>query len=140
MSKVVALDLGTKRVGVAVSDRSRTIAFPRPHLSRTGDSTRDLEALVTLVLDEGAEVVVVGMPIALDGSKGPSARVVGDEIEMLQGALEPHGVKVIGVDERFTTKEASAALREAGLDLRTQRSKIDSAAATILLEYWLALS
>ena len=71
---MLGLDLGTKRIGVAISDRSGTLASPLVVLPRSGDRRRDHEAIRKLVEDEEAEAVVVGLPLSLDGSVGRGRR------------------------------------------------------------------
>jgi len=71
--RVLALDLGTKRIGVAVSDPSGTLASPRTVVTRTGDPAHDHRRIAALVADEGAELVLVGLPLSLDGTAGKLA-------------------------------------------------------------------
>jgi putative holliday junction resolvase len=132
--RVLAVDPGTVRVGVSVSDSERTMAFPRPALE-ADDAL--LDALAAMVEEEDVVSVVVGLPRSLDGSEGPAAA----RSRMLADALRhrlPAEVEVVLVDERLTTVEAAASLRRAGQDARRARGSIDSAAATVLLESWLA--
>jgi len=135
--RVLALDLGSRRIGVAVSDAGRSMAFPRPFVARRGDPGADLEAVVALVADAEAAVVVVGLPLSLDGSEGPAARSARDEAARLAEALGGRGVAVETFDERLTTVSAGSALRQAGVRTRDQRTAIDSAAAAVLLQAWL---
>jgi putative Holliday junction resolvase len=130
--RVLALDPGSSRVGVAVSDSARAMAFPRPAL----EAGERLTALVcALVEEEAATVVVVGLPKGLSGREGPAARSSRSLADELRGLLE---VPVVLHDERLTTVQASQALSDAGHDQRSQRRLVDSAAATVLLESWLA--
>lgn len=134
--RVVALDLGTRRIGVAVSDADRRLASPRPALARR-DPERDRAALRTVVEEVGARTVVVGLPRSLDGGLGPAARAVLDEVRALEVALEGTGVVVEAADERFTTRTATSRLAEAGVRGPRARQSVDSAAATVLLQAWL---
>ncbi|MGP8060658.1 MAG: Holliday junction resolvase RuvX [Acidimicrobiales bacterium] len=134
----VALDLGSRRIGVAVSDSAGTMAFPRPVIDRSGDPVRDHRAIVTVVDEEAAGVVVVGLPLSLDGRRGPAARAAASEAEVLAAELAGRGVRVETFDERFTTVSADAALAETGSSSRERRRSVDSAAAAVLLEAWLA--
>ncbi|MGH9088472.1 MAG: Holliday junction resolvase RuvX, partial [Acidimicrobiales bacterium] len=86
----------------------------------------------------GAVVVVVGLPLSLDGSEGPAARRAAEEAEELARRLSERGVRVETFDERFTTVTADAALVAAGRRPPDRRRTVDSAAATVLLEAWLA--
>lgn len=133
MSRVLALDLGSRRIGLALSDGRGTMAFPRPALTRQGDHGADHRAVRELVEETGAEVVVVGLPLSLDGRHGPAARAAAAEAAELEAALADLGVRVLTFDERLTTVSASAALAGAGKRGREQRRSVDSAAATVLL-------
>jgi putative Holliday junction resolvase len=134
--RVLALDLGTKRIGVAVSDSARTMAAPRPAVQRH-DPDADRAAVVALVGETGARAVVVGLPRSLDGRMGPAARAALDEVRALTDALAGTGVTVETLDERFTTVEATARLADAGKRGAEARAAVDSAAAAVLLQAWL---
>lgn len=129
--RVLGLDPGSTRVGVSVSDSQRTMAFPRPALVAGGGLVAQI---ATLVADEEATLVVVGLPRSLDGSDGPSARSARQLAAELTEVL---GVDVELFDERLTTVQAANALRAAGQSGRQARTSIDSAAATVLLEAWM---
>lgn len=133
--RVLALDLGSVRIGVAVSDPTGTLASPYEVLQRSGDRTRDHRRVVELVEECGAERVVVGLPLSLDGSTGPAARTVLEEVEQLRVALAP--VPVETFDERFTTVTAHQRLAAQGKRSRKRRGEVDRAAAAVLLEAWL---
>ena len=137
MSRAVGVDLGTRRIGVAVSDGSGAMAFPRPHIARSGDPAADRAAIAGVVDEVGAEVVVVGVPLSLSGARGSAALAAQEEAAELARVLEKRGVRVETVDERLTTVSAHAALAEAGKRSRARRSAVDSAAATVLLQGWL---
>ncbi|MEI8051192.1 MAG: Holliday junction resolvase RuvX [Actinomycetes bacterium] len=132
--RVVALDPGERRIGIAISDSSRTMALVRPALSVTD---RVVDDLVQLIDDECATCVVVGLPKALSGSEGSSAQKARVLAGALTDRLGPSSIEVVLHDERLTTVQASQTMRAAGKDSRAQRSSIDSAAAAILLEAWL---
>jgi putative Holliday junction resolvase len=132
--RVLALDLGTKRIGVAVSDPTGTLASPLEVLTRSGDRALDHQRIGQLVADTGAERVVVGLPLSLDGSIGPAAAAVLEEVHELAAAL---GVPVETYDERLTTVTADRALSERGLRAEARRRVVDKAAATVLLQAWL---
>jgi len=135
--RAVGIDLGTRRIGVAVSDSSGTLASPRTTVVRTGDDERDRAALVELALEEGAAVVVVGLPLSLDGRHGPAATAAEREAEALGSALAPHGVGVELFDERLTTVTAHQVLAEGGRGSRARRGVVDRSAAAVLLQSWL---
>ena len=138
MTRALALDLGTRRIGLAVSDGAGTMAFPRPAMLRQADHAADHDAVRRLVEETGAEVVVVGLPLSLNGKSGPAARAAAAEAAELEAVLAGAGVRVLTFDERLTTVSASGALSAAGKRARDQRESVDSAAATVLLEAWLA--
>jgi len=132
--RVLALDLGERRVGVAVSDATGTLASPRATLIRSGDRAADHRAVARLVAEEEVELVVVGWPRNMDGSEGPAARAAAAEAAVLAGLL---GVPVELSDERLSTVSAARALQAAGHDSRAQRLTIDQAAAAVILQAWL---
>jgi putative Holliday junction resolvase len=134
---VAALDLGTRRIGVAYSDSGRTLASPWGTIQRSGDATRDREAVVAAVRECEAGTVVVGLPLSLSGQAGPAARAALDETEALRVLLQPFGVSVETADERFTTIEAERGMRAAGRTGKAARQVVDSAAAMVLLQAWL---
>jgi len=127
--RVLALDLGTTRVGVAVSDATATLASPLATVA-AGDRAR----LASLVEEEGASLVLVGLPRNMDGSLGPAARAARAEAAALADSLP---VPVLLVDERLTTVSADRALREQGRRGRARRRLVDQAAAAVLLQGWL---
>lgn len=136
-TRAVAVDLGDRRIGVAVSDAAGSLAFPRPYIARHARRALDHRAIARVAEEIGAEVVVVGLPLSLDGSRGPAARAAEEEAAELARSLEGRGVTVETYDERFTTVAAAAALGSAGARARQRRARVDSAAATVLLQSWL---
>ena len=138
VTRAVAIDLGTRRIGVAVSGGGGTMAFPRQTILRSGDRAADRRAVAAVVDEVGAEVLVVGLPLSLDGARGPAARQAVEEAEELARELAERGVRVETFDERFTTVTADAALGAVGKRGIERRRSVDSAAATVLLESWLA--
>ncbi len=135
--RAVGVDLGSRRIGVAVTDAAGTMALPRSTLVRSGNADRDRQALVDLALEVGADVVVVGHPVSLDGSPGPAARAVEAEAEALSVALGAHGVRLELFDERLTTVTADRELAAAGVSSRRRRAVVDASAAAVLLSAWL---
>jgi putative Holliday junction resolvase len=135
--RAVGVDLGARRIGVAVSDSSGLLASPRTTIVRGLDPAADRAALVALVAEEGAGTVVVGLPRELSGREGTAARAARAEIEALRALLEPDGVTVEAFDERLTTVTAERALAQAGHDGRSRRRVVDQAAAAVLLQAWL---
>lgn len=132
--RALGLDLGSKRIGIAVSDPDGRLATPADVLHRTGDRTRDHRAVADLVAEWEVEVVVVGVPYSLDGGTGPAAEAMLAESRQLARFLD---VPVETHDERLTTVSAERRLSEAGLDARAQRKVVDQMAAAVLLQAWL---
>jgi len=132
--RVLALDLGSKRIGVAISDRSGTIATPLTVVTRSGRPTEDHRRIAAIVAEEEAERVVVGLPLSLDGSQGPAARAADSEAEALATVL---AVPVETFDERLTTVTADRSLRESGMPGQARRQVVDKVAAAVLLQAWL---
>ena len=132
--RALGLDLGSKRIGVAVSDRSGTLASPLTVLARTGSRRADHDRIAALVREEEAAIVVVGMPRSLSGAAGPAARAATAEIEALASVV---GVPVETTDERFTTVTANRALAEAGVRGAARRQVVDKVAAAVILQAWL---
>jgi putative Holliday junction resolvase len=135
--RAVGVDLGTRRIGIAVSDSARTIALPRCTLVRTADRDADRKKLVELVLEEEATVVVVGLPLSLDGSRGPAAVGAAEEAEALRSLFEERHIDVELFDERLTTVSAHQSLATAGTSERSRREIVDQAAAAIMLTGWI---
>ena len=124
MARVVALDYGAARCGVAVSDPSRTLATPREPVLRPG-SRRGFALLVALIQEAGAERVIVGLPLSLSGGDSAQTTETRAFAERLARAVS---VPVELYDERFTTSLA----RQAG-----GGASLDSRAAAVLLDEWL---
>lgn len=135
--RVLALDLGSVRIGVAVSDYTRTLATPRPHVRRTKSHRVDHAELLRVAQDEEATLVVVGLPRSLSGAIGKAAQLVFGELDELRAAFAVIDIKVTSVDERFSTRTASERLHAAGKTTKDQRLSIDSAAAAVFLQHWL---
>lgn len=134
MTRAVGLDIGTRRIGVSLSDSAGTLATPYEVVPRSGDRERDHRRIATLADEAGAEVVVVGLPLSLDGSVGPAARTVLDEVVELRGRLTQ---RVVTWDERLSTVEAERSLRAGGVKGKARRKVVDQVAATVILQAWL---
>lgn len=134
MARAVALDIGTRRIGVALSDSAGTVATPYEVVTRSGDRSRDHRRIAELVEEAGAEVVVVGLPLSLDGSTGPAAQAILDEVDELRAALP---VGVLTWDERLSTVQAERSLRAMRVRKGRHRQVVDQVAATVILQSWL---
>jgi putative Holliday junction resolvase len=132
--RVLALDLGSKRIGVAVSDPTESIASPDRVIERTGSKARDRKAIADAVAEWEAELVVVGLPLSLSGAEGPAARSAREEVAALEAVLP---VPVIVYDERLTTVTASRTLIQAKMTADARRRVIDKVAAAVILQSWL---
>lgn len=130
----IALDIGSRRIGVARSDPTGTLAQPLETLDGRGGNGTVAGRIVDLVQRRSPEVLVVGLPRSLDGSIGPAAQSVLDLVEVLRERLE---IPVRTWDERLTTVEAERRLDEAGVSRRRQRGSIDRAAAALILQEFL---
>jgi putative Holliday junction resolvase len=135
--RVVGLDLGGRRIGVAVSDSAGVLASPRCTIERTDDDAVVWRAVAAVVAEVGAGRVIVGLPLSLNGRRGPAARAAQADADALAEMLAPHGVAVETFDERLTTVTAARSLTAAGQRGRRQRAKIDKSAAAVLLQAWL---
>jgi putative Holliday junction resolvase len=135
--RVMAVDLGERRIGVAVSDSALALAVPHATVARSGDAGADREALAALAEELGAGRVVVGLPLGLDGRRGPAARAALAEAAALGELLAARGIAVETFDERLTTVSAQRALAEAGTGGRARRRLVDQSAAAVLLQAWL---
>lgn len=132
--RVLGLDLGERRIGVAVSDPSGILASPHGVVGRTGDRAAEHAAIAALVTELGAECVVVGLPLSLSGRAGPAAEAARAEAGELAASLP---VPVETFDERLTTVAASRSMRAGGTKAKKQRKRIDEMAASVMLQNWL---
>lgn len=132
--RVLGLDLGSKRIGVALSDSSALIANPLTVILRSGRRSEDHRRIALLVREEEVDLVVVGLPLSLDGGHGPAARAAVAEAEALATVL---GVPVETYDERLTTVAADHVLKQANLRADARRKVVDKVAATVILQGWL---
>jgi len=131
--RVLALDLGEKRIGVAVSDATRTIATALTVVNRTSRQA-DFAQIGRLAAEQQANLLVVGLPIMLDGTEGDKATWVRDYAADLQAQL---GIPVAFTDEAFTTVQAENSLRARGKKGRKIRQNVDAVAATLILQAFL---
>jgi putative Holliday junction resolvase len=131
--RILAIDLGERRTGVAVSDPTGLLATPLTVIESVGPR-RDVERILELAREQGAERIVVGVPISLDGSAGAQAQQARTFAERLAAAGD---VPVVTWDERLTTVVAERRMREAGASSRRRREQRDAAAAAVLLESYL---
>jgi putative Holliday junction resolvase len=129
----LALDVGEKRIGVAVSDETGLLASPRTTLRRTSTAAA-LEAVARLVAESGAEIVVVGLPVSFDGQLHGQALAVQRFAAKLRERIEE---PVVFADETLSSVRAEEALRAAGVRPGRIRERLDAAAAAIILQDYL---
>jgi putative Holliday junction resolvase len=129
----LGIDHGSKRIGLAISDPSGSVALPAGTLESRG-LERDLAAIRQVVEARQVDRIVVGLPIHMDGSHGRQAEAARKFAEHLAREL---GLPVETLDERWTTREAERALRATGRKGKKKRAVIDSVAAAILLRAYL---
>lgn len=132
--RALGIDLGAKRIGVALSDSAGTMATPYEVVQRSGDRPRDHRRIAALAEEAGAEVLVVGLPRSLDGSDGPAAVAARAEAAEL---AEATSLPVELWDERLTTVTAERDLMALDLKAPARRKVIDKVAASVLLQAWL---
>ena len=135
MRNVIAIDYGTKRHGIAACDPLGISVRPLPFVPAEPRS-KALQAILGVISDRGARLVLVGLPLNMDGSEGPAARSVRGFAADLKDKLPP-GVAIEFWDERLTTDDAEKTLLERGLSHRERKQVIDSISAAILLKSWL---
>lgn len=132
--RVLAVDLGSRRIGLAVSDPTGTLASPYEVLQRSGDEELDRRRILEAAEELEVERIVVGLPLSLDGSIGPAAEAAQEQIALL-AALTP--LPVEPYDERLTTVTADRLLGDRGVRSKARRKVIDKAAAAVMLQAWL---
>lgn len=131
--RALGLDIGSVRIGVAVSDPAGTVASPVTVLDARV-LARDPRELVRMAEDYEAEVLVVGLPLTLAGDEGPQAAETRVTAARYAGVL---GLPLEFQDERNSSAEARRVMRAAGLSEREQRGSLDKVAASIVLQSWL---
>ncbi len=127
--RIVALDLGTKRVGVAVCDESRNIASPLPRIARTSWKNL-LNEVKAILVEYDAKALVIGLPLESAGTESEMSLIARDSVRKFRLSLD---IPVYLQDERVTTYEARANLWQKGIKLAETRDRVDSEAAAIIL-------
>ena len=131
--RVLGLDLGDVRIGVAISDPDRRVAVSIGTV-HVGRPPGELLAIAELVREHDATLIVIGEPLSLDGSRGTRASHAAAFAEAVRAAVE---VPVVLHDERLSTVEAARGLQQAGMSAKRQRAVIDASAARVILQSWL---
>jgi putative Holliday junction resolvase len=136
MVRILGVDLGSRRIGLALSDPSGAVATPHRVLERSGDPAADHRTITAVAREAGADRIVVGLPLSLSGDVGPAARAVLDEVEALR-AEAGDTMRVETHDERLTTVIAEQGMRASGTRRRRRRAVVDEAAAAVMLQSYL---
>ncbi|MGH2427981.1 MAG: Holliday junction resolvase RuvX [Candidatus Limnocylindria bacterium] len=132
MSRLLGVDHGSRRIGLAIADTETGMAFERPALRRRGTDA-DLAALAALARAEGVALIVIGLPFNMDGSEGAQAQAARE----FAAALSAAGLTVTLEDERLTSWQAAGELTSAGRRPDRRSGVVDSSAARILLQQYL---
>jgi len=140
VSRVLGVDLGGRRIGLALSDPLGVLAGPLTVLERTGDRAADHRAILRTAAENEATVIVVGLPLSMaSGRPGPAARATLEEVAELteRAAVADPPVAVETCDERLTTVTAQRSLATGGVRAKDRRAVVDKVAAAVMLQTWL---
>lgn len=132
--KYLAIDYGQRRIGLAISDYEKEIAFPRETIS-SDDLSDAIGRIVKLCSEEEVSKVIIGLPLKLDGTEGDSyqkTKVFGDQLKKELGSI-----RIEYFDERFSTKQSIQRLQQQGIRAKNQKGQRDMIAAQVILEEYL---
>jgi putative Holliday junction resolvase len=132
VTRLLGIDHGRRRIGLAIGETETGLAFARPALRRRG-AERDLAAIADLARDEEVATIVVGLPLNMDGSEGPQASAARE----FGARLAERGLEVVFSDERLTSWQAGEDLAASGRRVSRASGELDSAAARLLLQQYL---
>jgi putative Holliday junction resolvase len=132
--RALGVDLGTKRIGIATSDSSATIATPLKVLNRSGSRLQDHQSIAELVKEYEIDCVVVGMPFNMSGEVGSAAQSALTEVTQMTSVV---GVPVLTFDERRTTVSAHQILHDNNVNAKDRKNVVDKVAAAVMLQSWL---
>ena len=130
MHKVMALDVGTKRIGIALSDYLQVIASPHSFIQRIPED-KAVEEIIKIAKENRVEKIVIGVPYNMDGSKGAQAE------DCINFSQKITGFDIILEDERLTSEEAEERLRSRKVDFRKNKGLVDMESACVILEQYL---
>ena len=133
MGRVIGIDYGDKRCGVAVSDPSRIIATAHQVISNTG-MDRVIQKIAGLCRDQEVECIILGWPLNMDGTEGPATEKVRVFLLKMKPAID---LPIETWDERLTTRTAESILIEAGTRRKKRKGLVDKIAAQVLLQHYL---
>jgi len=131
--RYLGLDVGDRRIGMALSDETATLATPLPTFVRVGPR-QDVRRIADLARTHEAGAVVVGLPLNMDGSPGPQAEKV---LRLCEELRKKSGVPVLTQDERLTSVEAEEILAARGVAWKERKAQVDAVAATLILQEYL---
>lgn len=129
MGKILALDYGEKRIGLAVTDETKKVAFPKPYLL-----TKEKEKLLDFIKNKEVEEILLGLPKTLSGREGQSTKKVHDFAGWLKKRVN---LPITFIDERFTTREALSKLKYTKRKIKELKAEVDSMSALLLLQSYL---
>ena len=134
--RVLGIDFGERRIGLAVSDPTGTLATPMPTMKRRAGKRPPLAALLEIIQEKDVGTIVLGLPLTLAGDDSDWTRAVR---EVGAALSKRSGLPVHFVDERFTSVRAERAIRSIGLPKkkREEKGRVDAAAAVLILQGWL---
>ncbi len=132
--RLIGLDLGKRRVGMALASDAIGVALPLHAFLVVSDLKAEIERLCAAIAEYEPDILVVGDPVSLDGSIGPAATWTREIAALLADRLE---VEVVLVDERLSSRQASAVLADIGVKGRELRKKVDSSSAAVILTHYL---
>jgi len=130
--RVLGVDLGTRRVGLALTDELRIVSSPLDTVPMVSEKAL-IESLLRLCREKAVTMAVIGLPVSADGSEGPLCQ----RARRLAKAMEDAGVPAILQDESWSSREAEKVLRETGSTRRASKEKVDAIAASIILREYL---
>ena len=130
MHKIMALDIGTKRIGIALSDYLQVIATPHSFIQREPEN-KAIEEIIKIAKENRVEKIVIGVPINMDGTLGFQAQ------DCINFSQKIHGFDIIQEDERLTSEEAEERLRSRRVDFRKNKGLVDMESACVILEQYL---
>ena len=136
MMRALGIDFGERRIGLALSDPTRTIASPLPTVKRRAGKRPPIAALMKIIETNNVTALVMGLPLTLEGEESDWTRQIRSVAEALS---ERTGLPVHYVDERLTSVRAERAIRSLGLpkNKREEKGRVDAAAAVLILQSWL---
>lgn len=132
--RILAIDYGLKRIGVALSDESQFLASPLPVIISQKDLEKDAEAIQKLATEKQAILIVIGLPLHMDGNASELSTLSSKLAEILQ---QKWGLEVKMQDERLSSKMADHMLKEQGFSRKKRKERVDASAACVILQNYM---